>query len=586
MSDLKINLIISVVNDYIRSRIANPSLLQLGNLLVVDVITKLGALSPSFIIDCGILRVIEYVLSMRWWIALVVAIAMAWRYYQRLERDPCSVETPCEKTHVICIDISNMPEYIIDLYKFINMHRSMFHVETGYKYVKCYERLFPIYNDPVEFHDTIHNVRGDLQTRFSMSMPTGGKDAPKEPIIDFQVKITIHPSICNDDYILRVSKYIQKQSRFGNNVELTYNRILSDSMIRSVFYDKSIDDWEIDQGKLKACYFSPHKNFLFDTLEAKATEDITTAGEWNNLLLHGKPGLGKSSFIYRIAIILKKNILSIDMSMYLDRKRDLFAIFNNQPFMLPNARTNTAPFHIQNCIIVLEEFDQSIERLQSLENIHRLKRSINDNVFKTDHLSVGEIKSDSILKINKVMGDLIQVNNQECQSNILRMGDLLELFQSVIPIKDRMIIATTNHLSVIQSAIPALVRPGRLSVVEFECLDWSSFQELCEFYFHESCDCDEFDINVCTAYLVETAIKHKTIDRFIDDVRDKCSAPSSAPSPASSPASSPAPSVAPSPAPSEDVDLDDIIAASFGNDDEYDAANQFQAYALRELINI
>lgn len=540
MSDLKVNLVISVLNDYARSKIVNSSMLQLTNLLIVDGITKLNSFSFEWFTTCwnkyaigyNIANCLMYIFSLRWRISLLVCCILIWRrYHQGPSDNDDSKDIKCVDNengsgNEICIDISNMSEYIIDLYQFMDLHRTMFVVNTGYRYVKCYDKLFSIYNEPIQFYDTIHNVQGHMRTEYSTRV-----DNDKKVVTDFKVLLNIHSSELNDDYMIRISKYVRKQTRSGNNVRLTYNRILSDSMIHTEFYNKNVLDWKVDQSKLKECYFSPHKKSLFGTLEAKMNEDITTAGEWNNLLLYGKPGLGKSSFIYRMATILKKNILSIDLSMYIDRKRDLFAIFNNQPFKLPNTARNNSDYHIQNCIIVLEEFDQSITRLMTLEKIHAIKEEINSNTFKMGQLDVGEIKSDSIIKINKVLRDLIEINNQECQSNMLRLGDLLELFQSVVPIEDRMIIATTNYVDTIKDALPALVRPGRLTLVEFEYLDWSSFRELCDFYFKDCASymriIDKFDITVCTSYLVETAIKYKNISGeiadFIAEVKIKCS---------------------------------------------------------------
>ena len=110
------------------------------------------------------------------------------------------------------------------------------------------------------------------------------------------------------------------------------------------------------------------------------------------------------------------------------------------------------------------------------------------------------------------------------KSDILRLSDLLELFQGPVPIKDRMVIATTNRYEDIKNIIPALFRAGRLTEMEFGYIDWGSFCELCRYYFSKDPTIDKVDINIPTSQITELVTKYilnKDFDGFIYDVLEQ-----------------------------------------------------------------
>lgn len=78
-----------------------------------------------------------------------------------------------------------------------------------------------------------------------------------------------------------------------------------------------------------------------------------------------------SSFIYRISMILKLSILSIDLSLYLNKKKELYALLHGQEFCLPNASDKQPA--MTNVIIALEEFDNAIEHILDIENVFEYK---------------------------------------------------------------------------------------------------------------------------------------------------------------------------------------------------------------------
>ena len=262
---------------------------------------------------------------------------------------------------------------------------------------------------------------------------------------------------------------------------------------------------------------------------------------------------------------LKLNILSVDLSLYLNKKKELYNIFHQQEFTLPNDTIKQSG--LNNVIIVLEEFDSTIEKLLDIENIFKYKSILTRNYldlknkeikekasafeFKDDNdeipvvknikpamtyedqleqdlLSEGiDIKNNQVMDkarmdvlsarsrdnemhaISSELNSIIKDMDADNTSNILRLSDLLELFQSPVPIADRLIIATTNHYEKIKNSLPALFRAGRLSSIEFKYLDWTSLNQLTQYYFMKPMTIQEFTIKIPTSQVIELAIKYQ-----------------------------------------------------------------------------
>jgi hypothetical protein len=94
------------------------------------------------------------------------------------------------------------------------------------------------------------------------------------------------------------------------------------------------------------------------------------------------------------------------------------------------------------------------------------------------------------------------------------MSDLLELFQGPVPVKNRMIVATTNHYDKIKNELPALFRAGRMTPLEFTYINWDDFIELCEYYFDKKPECKPTKIYMPTSEIIELVQKYKINDDF------------------------------------------------------------------------
>lgn len=270
-----------------------------------------------------------------------------------------------------------------------------------------------------------------------------------------------------------------------------------------------------------------------------------------------------SSFVYRVSMTLKMSILSVDLSLYLNKKKELYALFHGQEFSLPNS-TDKEPA-LTNYIIVLEEFDTAIEKLLDIENIFKYKDILKRNYldlknkeikkkaltfvnntndsdidtvapptssddyegfmeelmlqdgFDTKNNKVLDRAREDILEqrdqgnelnsINIELDNIIKSMDTDNKSNIVRLADLLELFQGPVPIAGRIIIATTNNFTKIKKSLPALCRSGRLTSIEFTYLDWASLNKLTDYYFKQQMTLEPFLICIATSQIIELAIK-------------------------------------------------------------------------------
>ena len=419
------------------------------------------------------------------------------------------------------INLNNIQSAIINMNKFMKLHPSYFNTNVSQKLVNYIgDSLYPIYDDRVYFNDEIHEVDGFIETKFNCVTDEKGNN-----FNNYDMSLSIRKLESNKKcYIKQISDYINYQMKHGNNVKLNYYKILGKSMVVHTFYEEDISKWYTDIQTLKDSFFSPHKDYIFSVMDQKAKGNSLTSC-WNNLILHGPPGVGKSSVIYRIATILKMSILSVDLSLYIDKKKELYSLFHGQEFCLPEVENSK--HSSKNCIIILEEFDNCINKLLELENIYKFKNLVMKEHFASKELELNKkIKKisetidkksikfknvketnrpknlenmgfeesqrhlmeeeDNVLAMNDVMNDarnnmvetrkydnsLSMVNldlnsmikniNEDNKSDILRFSDLLELFQGPIPIKDRLIIATTNHYEKIKDTLLYRLYSGRV----------------------------------------------------------------------------------------------------------------------------
>ena len=494
------------------------------------------------------------------------------------------------------ITIDNVFSVIDSFHKYMKLHPDFFYTGSTDKIILDENgKNLDIYSGKVFFKDILHNISGYFITTYTVESTEKGNIINHK--IDLYCEIT--DNLSRQCYISQVVNYVKHQFSHGDYINLNYFKILANNVIEYAFYENNIDKWKDDVKTLRKEFFSHHKDYLFKIMDNKHSDSSLFDSSWNNLILHGPPGTGKSSFVNRIAITLKMDIISVDLSLYMDKKKELFAMFHRQQFTLPN---NNNPVNINNkYIIILDEFDTCLNKLMDLEKIYEYRKVITDNHFniKNDFIdnkvkNITQVKkmrggninrmdgenendndamvnmygdmlgggvdmksvamaemndtqlpyeyggsgidqtddekldadnrknnrkfNEAIANVSNEIGFVIKTLNDENKSDILRLHDLLELFQGPVTVRDRMIVATTNHYDKIKNILPALFRSGRLTPLKFDYLDWESFCELCEYYYGVIPD-KKFDITIPTSQIIEMTQKHKdNYEGFIADI--------------------------------------------------------------------
>ncbi len=642
------------------------------------------------------------------------------------------------------IELVGVTTSIAAINKFILLHPEFFKTNINKKIVHFSDnQIYSLYTEPLWFKDTIHKINGYITTEYDFNT--------------ISMKIHINKNLKNKEcYVKQIENYVNYQTKYGNNVELNYYKILSDTIIKHCYYNEPIEQWNKDVILVQNEFFSPHKQYLFSIINNKVKNNGVgnTANSWNNLILHGIPGSGKclkintpvtmydgtikkiqdigvgelvlgddftprkvlqlssgeeelfeithsggdsytvngnhvlsliysksielescycyvdvpikeyinfsessksefygyriksshinnffktggipndkiiqiesikvksvgkdkyygfeldgnhrfvlgnhivthnSSCIYRISMMLKLSIISVDISLYLNKKKELYSLFHGQEFSLPS--NNNKESAISNAIIVLEEFDHAMDKLLDIENIFKYK-----DVIKREYLNMknkeiktrtmelvdeyekrtvdeknhsddfakklanlkeasnrGEISYDNfvememlndgfdmqnnkvhdkarqnILKkrdfdneicgINAELNNIIKSMDEDNKSNILRLSDMLELFQGPVPVKNRIVMATTNNFEKIKNALPALFRSGRMSPIHFDYLDWESLNNLCLYYFEQKLTCEPQKVTIPTSQIIELAIKHVLTKKKFEEFQEE-----------------------------------------------------------------
>ncbi len=189
-------------------------------------------------------------------------------------------------------------------------------------------------------------------------------------------------------------------------------------------------------------------------------------------ILHGKPGTGKTSLIKAICNYTQRSALIVDMTK-IKSKSDFESIFKN----------------CGSCIFVFEEFDQVKDVIQD-----RSKKS-GESLCK---------KSEWIAERKRLVN--IKLTNKDCNkeevdgqlkiidTRLLELDQLLDLetmlmiLDGVDEYRDRMIIATTNHIDLID---PALLREGRFDMkIELNEFDSNEIRDMLVCMFKDTA-CDE-----------------------------------------------------------------------------------------------
>jgi SpoVK/Ycf46/Vps4 family AAA+-type ATPase len=231
-----------------------------------------------------------------------------------------------------------------------------------------------------------------------------------------------------------------------------------------------------------------------------------------NLLLHGPPGTGKSTFAYRIAMATKRHIMNIKLSAV--KKDELLTLFSTP-------KIETQEYKPKDIVYVLDEIDVEIDKMmfkqkRQEEQCKMTKDTITkliDSTLSDKNRGNQQQNSAPVIVVgnddkkqggqsqppdSQVKSALEMINNLEkviesmtkaydkiggMEGDMVTLSDLLTVFQGAVPVEGCIIIAMTNKYEELTQLCPALFRAGRLSPVEFEHFDMKMLSDVVKMYF-------------------------------------------------------------------------------------------------------
>ena len=367
----------------------------------------------------------------------------------------------------------------------------------------------PQYDKKINFYDKNFNVSG-----YFVIFCQNDKDITNKEVKRVSEKLSIYVTkkSCNDvfEYIDNIQNKINELNNTSDR-ELSYIKIASnDGNLYKTYYIfanylseniKKIEDQYLNT------FFHPQKYELYNLtkLVSKQPEFFIkhSSSPQVNLLLHGPPGTGKSNFAYRLANILGRNIISIDI-LSIGFKKELREIFF-EPSICDE------PIDLDKVIFILDEFDITVSTLYERElRFKTMENELFDLIQKKNmYKSIEKNNNDSVDSKIKNIADNI---NHHSDDDIIRLRDLLEILQGPVPLSKAIIIATTNKYDEILKMCPELFRPGRLTPYYFGYFDIPTINEVTNYHFNKTISFDKpvSKINICPAEIMLKIIEAKS----------------------------------------------------------------------------
>lgn len=441
-------------------------------------------------------------------------------------------------------------EIINDLIRYLEINDR--YIDIPIKDAKSKENL----NKEIQFNDISHGVNGTIKFSVNKNTPqiTIMYELFGDTIDNYLGKI--HNSIIGKDIeeklkrdsVNLITLYDVTQCKDRKITEVMYRNNKIEPIILESIFMKTIfhKDIEFLWTQIKSIHFNP--------------EELWANGiaPRMNLLLHGPPGTGKSTFAYRVAMATGRHIVNIKLCEH--TKDTLMQVFKSPCI-------SSKHLYSKEVLFVLDEFDLDLERIliKSACQKKHLKKidaivgkffdGLVDNIITTrephpqKHVSeknkseknegtVDVQQKCDELEENKPKSDEKQIERQcdvinsaedikreidkfdnyvsamnstyekldESTSDIIKIEDLLTIFQGAIPIEGCIIIAMTNKFDEIYKKCPALFRPGRLTPVRFGHFDMTILNQVSMHYFNKEItyDCSsETEMNIPPSQVME-----------------------------------------------------------------------------------
>lgn len=283
-----------------------------------------------------------------------------------------------------------------------------------------------------------------------------------------------------------------------------------DQRIGFIFPDRNFD-----------LFVSKHKQTIIASLDAfkqanKSGSSLGGYGSYNlGMLIYGDPGTGKTSLIRAIAVYLKWHVKIIDMNTIRTKQdfRELFEESSNYVYCLDEFDC------VQGAIAQRTEDDKLVSETSTTKELREMKERLLELLRISSSAPEMPGKTESpmaqeLANVRKRITDL---------ENVLTIDTVLEVLDGVNEKRGRVIIATTNFINKIDTAI---LRHGRFDLkIELRKFEDAEIKEMLMKMFGQNASPQEIallnstkfvDYQVSPAELVQKAGANKTLARTIE----------------------------------------------------------------------
>jgi AAA+ superfamily predicted ATPase len=209
------------------------------------------------------------------------------------------------------------------------------------------------------------------------------------------------------------------------------------------------------------------------------------------ILLHGKPGCGKTSFIKAIANYTKRHIVDVKLNNEIELPKLKELILNDkieQNLLIPQ----------ENRIYVFEDIDvmgEIVHKRKNKKEKEKIKNNDSEEDSEFEELSSIDSSSkkdeEKEKEEDKTANTLLKLiatsqENKTIPKNDNNMSYFLNILDGLQENSGRIIIMTTNYVEKIDEAI---LRPGRIDInCEFKLANNQTILEILSFYWDENLD--------------------------------------------------------------------------------------------------
>lgn len=420
--------------------------------------------------------------------------------------------------------------------EYINLNRIFYipdHVKLVGTITKTQNIFFPP-NHVIHFNDTRFSTTGVISWTYKHDGTVFINPLSKSSVQDLSEYVDNVLSYM-ERTVTQLTLYNMEKNKYGDTVNVMYDgvseplEILEKRYINTLFHEQTNALWNM----IKTINYYP--------------EEYRKMGQAPqvNLLFHGPPGTGKSTFAYRVAMATKRHIINIKLSRY--NRTELMKVFTK-----PQIKTTS--YQPSDVIYVLDEFDKDIDRLilrqtgnqQQCDMVEKLITNT-VNTWSSNKLSpidekcssktstqehntppspvpststtapqnsVEKTEDSSQLRRNiKDIGTMIEEVTQAYDKvtnmgdDVLSLYDLLTIFQGSVPVEGTIILAMTNKYEYLCEKCPQLFRPGRLTPVHFGNFDRSMLNHVSQYYFNRQLHELPDTVNLQPSAVIDMVVK-------------------------------------------------------------------------------